>query len=282
MAIKKTIADAIGAATAAKAFLAPSTTTTDTTSKMAQFMAQMRSRSVARTNLFEIIFTPPRILAGESTQAIISLYASDGNLPGLFLQTIDLKRFGTGPNEKLPYSAQFNDIAFSFIGDGQGDIYKFFYKWMQGIVLSDTHMTNTSYSSVNQMSPYEVNFKEDYRSTINIITYDEKRNQILNYQLMEAYPVWLGETPLSWGDMDNLQKFPIAFTFLQAKLENIEDQKRNLGANGPRPLSPFERLYKIGTAAQVLYSLKKPNSVGDVINVVSNAKTVIKGFGGVI
>lgn len=279
---KVTFANALGIAAAAKSFLQPSTTRTDNTNKMSQFIATMRSSSVARTNLFEIVFTAPRILATNPTKSILSLYACDGNLPGVFLQTFDVKRYGTGPNEKLPYSTEFNDITFSFIGDGQGDIYKFFYNWIQGIVSSDVHMTNTNASSVNQMGPYEVNFKEDYRTTINIITYDENRKVILNYQLMEAYPIWLGDSPLSWGDTDNLQKFPITFTFMQAKLENVDDQKRNLGANGPRPLSPFEKLYKIGTIGQTIYSMRKPNSIGDVINVVSNAKIVLKGLGGVI
>lgn len=277
-----TIADAVGVAAASKAFLQPDNQGETATGKLGEFIAQMRQRTVARSNLFEVVITPPYILASNPTKTLIPLYASDASIPNLFLETLDLKRFGTGPNEKLPYSAQFTDMGVMMIGDGQGDIYKFFYRWLQGIVLSDAHMTSTNFVSINRLSPYEVNFKEDYRGTVNIIQYDENRNVILNYELSEAYPTFVGGSPLSWGDENNLQKFPINFTFMQAKLTNLNEQKWNPATGETRPLSPFEKLYKFGTAAQVVFSTKKPNSVGDVINVVSNAKVILKGLGGTI
>jgi len=47
-----------------------------------------------------------------------------------------------------------------------------------------------------------------------------------------------------------------------------------------RQMGGFEQLIRIGTAAKALKaSIKKPNNVGDVINVVSNAQTFLNSFG---
>ena len=52
-------------------------------------------------------------------------------------------------------------------------------------------------------------------------------------------------------------------------------------APGDRELSGFEQLLRIGTAAKALKaSMKKPTSVGDVINITSNAQTFLGSFGG--
>lgn len=288
MAIKVSPADIIGSIAAAKAFINPSKTSDQFSNgqftgvgKWGHFLAEMRSRSVARTNLFEVSFTPPLMLARQSgTARLLSLYASDASLPGNFINTMTLKRFGIGPNEKVPYSTQWNDIGFSCIGDGQGMVYKFFYKWMQGIVKSDVPITGDDIG-YNQLASYEVGFKEEYATTITINTFDEQGKDILVYQLTGAYPIFISDTPLSWGQGDELQRIPLAFNFLQASLVNVE-AVRSLEKNGQRELSPFEKLYKVGTAVQALASLRKPRSVGDVINVVSNAKTVIQGIGGTI
>jgi hypothetical protein len=46
-------------------------------------------------------------------------------------------------------------------------------------------------------------------------------------------------------------------------------------------MSGFEQLIRIGTAAKALKaSMKKPTSVGDVINMTSNAQTFLGSLGG--
>lgn len=275
---KTTAADIIGAIAAAKSFLAPSASK-QKDSKLSSFLSQMRADSIARSNLFEVTFIPPRILARNPTAQLLHLYAADASLPGIYLSTMELKRYGVGPNEKIPYSAQYNDIAISMIGDGGGAVYKFFYNWLQGIVRSDIPMTNQN--SIDDINPYEVEFKENYRTNIYIVTFDEQQNDILTYRLLEAYPIWMSEVPLSWSDDNNLQKINLVFNFMQAELINARSD-RSTNSAGARDLSFFEKAVKIGTAGQVIAAQRRPHTVGDVINVVSNAKVVLQGLNGII
>jgi hypothetical protein len=274
---KVSAADIIGGIAAAKSFISP-TAAPSASGKLSNFIAEIRSSGIARSNLFEVEIAAPRILAGNPTTAIIPLYGCDASLPGAYLQTLDNKRFGIGPNEKLPYSVQYNDIGLSFIGDGQGSLYKFFYRWIHGTVRGDAHIISNDVSAAG-LSPYEVEFKENYRTSVVIRTFDEQQKKILEYHLMEAYPIWLGEIPLSWSGSDDLQKFPVAFTYLQARLTTV-DEERTRNKNGQRELTPFEKLYKLGTAGQTIFASRKPRSVGDIINVVSNAKIIIDGMKG--
>ena len=114
--------------------------------KINNFMSEIRQNSVARTNLFEVTLTAPRILTGSGAVRKISLYAEGASLPGLSLGTGDVTRYGYGPHEKVPYTIQTNDTTISFIGDGKGEIYKFFYNWLQGIVRADYSVTSSQTS----------------------------------------------------------------------------------------------------------------------------------------
>ena len=79
--------------------------------KLNSFISELRSSSVARTNLFDVTFGIPTILARSPVAQKLSLYAEAAQLPGMNIQTDSIKRFGIGPTESAPYSIQNNDIT---------------------------------------------------------------------------------------------------------------------------------------------------------------------------
>jgi hypothetical protein len=244
--------------------------------KYGNFMAELRKNSVGRTNLFEVTLTAPSILSGDSTARKLSLYAKGAVLPGVFLETTQAKRYGTGPNEKMPYSLQTNDITLSFIGDGRGDIYKFFYSWMQGIVRGDYSPSSLNQTSRNGTGFYEVEFKENYRVDMNIKVFNEQGDAVLDYTLTDAFPISLPDITLSWNESNGLMEFPVTFAFLQARLDVSGNAPVSIGKISE--LSTLQKLIKVGTAVQVLSSLRKPASVADAINVAGNAMRVLSNF----
>lgn len=221
--------------------------------KIGNFMAEIRSAGVARTNLFDVEITAPIILNGNKTASKISLYAEGAALPGRTISTTDVVRYGYGPHEKVPYSMQFNDVTLQMIGDGQGEVYKFFYNWMQGIVRGDKDVV-AGKSDSNGKQPYEVEFKDQYASTITIRQYNEQGDTVFASKLIDAFPISVPDVSLSWSDSSMMQ-FSVTFAYLQNELMNAED-KPSLGKGGIKGLSPFQKLVKIGTAVQVLQGLK--------------------------
>lgn len=272
MGLLNTAMNAIGTVAAVKSLFgnAPSSTASG---RMNSFITEIRQNSVARTNYFEITLTAPKILAGDAATAKkISLYAEGATLPGLFLQTDDgIKRFGIGPQEHVPYSAQVNNTTITFIGDGKGEIYKFFYNWLQGIVRSDYSVPSGNVSR-NGLAPYEVEFKEDYRSTLIIRTFNEQGDTIFEYELREAFPKSIADVSLSWSE-SSLMQFSVEFNYLQSKLLT-SDTPVSLSPNGIPGLSPFQKIAKIGTAVQAIASLKRPQNVQDAISSITTIKNL--------
>lgn len=273
MGLLNTAMNAIGTVAAVKSLFG-SKPAGGATGRMNNFIAEIRQNSVARTNYFEITFSAPKILAGEgsATARKISLYAEGASLPGLFLQTDDsIKRFGIGPQEHVPYSAQTNNTTINFIGDGKGEIYKFFYNWIQGIVRSDYVVTSQNVSR-NGLSPYEVEFKSEYAQTIVIRTFNEQGDTIFEYELREAFPKSIADVSLNWSESSMMQ-FSVEFCFLQSKLLT-SDVPAKLTPNGITQLSPFQKLAKIGTAVTTIASLKRPKNVQDALSSITTLKNL--------
>jgi len=204
----------------------------------------------------------------------LSLYAEGSVLPGIFLQTGDLKRFGYGPNEKYPYSLQTNAISLNFFGDGQGIVYKFFYNWIQSIVRGDLEITGTlSNLSNNGLAPYEVEFKENYATTIRLFLYTEQGDEILQYELLEAFPVRIPDVPVAWSNENSIMQFAVDFEFLQSRLVNA-DEKFLIGRDGVKQLSPFQQLIKLSTAVQAISSLRRPRNIQEALSSTTTVKNI--------
>lgn len=269
MGILNTALNAVGTVSAISSLLGRRPTSTD--SKYNRFYAEIRKNSVARTNLFEVTFSPPKILNGTNTKEKLSLYAEGAQLPGLFLQTADLRRFGIGPNEKVPYAVQTNATTINFIGDGRGEIYKFFYRWLHGIVRGD-YGVSSSKTSPNGLTAYEVEFKADYKCTITITTFTEDGQPVLQYELADAFPVNIPDVALNWNDNSTMMTFGVQFEFLQSRLIGAE-QTLQFTENG-LTLTPFQKLVKIGTAVQTISTLKRPRGVQDALSSVTTIKNI--------
>ena len=247
-----------------------------------KFMSEIRAGGVGRSNYFDVSFSVPLIMLGEAVDAPInadklSLYADSVSMPGMNIQTDSLKRFGIGPMENVPYSTQYNDITVNFIADGGGEIYKFFYNWMQGIIPSDKYIPAGKLSATG-LAPYEVEFKDRYQSTITIKTYNEQNDTILEYKLYDAFPKTVPDIQLSWKDNDGYMQFGITFCFFNAELVNAS-KKFEAGKNGIKGLSLLQKALKIGTALQTLKSLKRPRSIQDALASSTSIKNIASGSG---
>lgn len=252
------------------------TSTSKAQGRYGDFLGEFRNRSFSRTNLFEVTIRPPLIMTGDRIDQVIHLYADSVTIPGLNFATSETRRYGYGPIEKKPYAPIFNDITISFLVDGTGNIYKYFYKWMNRIVASDQYINGNSASN-NGLGAFEVEYKDDYKSQIGISTFDEAGNGVLTSQLVDAIPITLSDTQLSWSENDQIMRLNMTFTYFQHVLVDTESKEPVSGIT--KPLSGLQQIVKAGTAIQTLASIGKPKSVGDVLNVINNTKTILGGFG---
>jgi hypothetical protein len=251
--------------------------TSTSSGKMNNFISEIRQNSVARTNLFEVMISIPTVMGSSSATAQkLSLYAEGAQLPGLNIQTDNIKRYGIGPMESVPYSIQNNDITVNFIGDGKGEVYKYFYNWMHSIVKGDSFITGGG-SSSSGLAPYEVEFKEDYRSTLTISTFNEQGQNVLQYELYDAFPKNLPDVTLNWSDNSTMMQFGVTFGYMQAKLKNANSPLQ-VNQNGIGELSMLQKAIKIGTAVQAISSLRRPRNIQDILASSTTVKNVTRSF----
>lgn len=243
--------------------------------KINNFLAEVRSRSIARTNLFDVTISIPPVMGGKVFSAIgpaLSLWAESSQLPGYNIQTDSVKRYGIGPQESVPYSIQTNDLTFNFIGDGKGAVQKYFYEWMHRIVRGDEDVRAPTVSETG-LAAYEVEFKDRYACTITITSYNEQGQPVLIYELYDAFPKNMPDISMSWNDSSGYMQFGVTFSYLRARLTNSTQPLRT-SKNGFGDLSAFQKAIKIGTALQTLKSLKKPTGVQDALASASTIKGV--------
>lgn len=233
-------------------------------------------RGFTRPAYFYVEIAPPYMMRDETDSArTLGFLCESANLPGVQLATTEIRRYGYGATEKKPYAPVFVDTTMSFLTDASGLVQKFFYKWMNGIVKFDEMPFGPiGQAGFRTIAPFEVNYKEQYATDIIVTTVDEVNNDIISVRFREAFPVYFGDISLGWGDTDSIARLPVTFTYFNWKVESINlkqlQEKRSPGL--------IQNLLKVGTAIQTLASLRKPNNVADVINVVNNAKIAIGGL----
>lgn len=229
-----------------------------------------------RPSYFYIEIAPPPMLVDESnTMRNLAFLSESANLPGVSFATSEVRRYGYGPTERKPFAPIFVDTNISFFVDGAGVIQKFFYKWMNGIVKFDETVNGKgAVYGRTTMRPFEVNYKDQYATDIIITTVDENNNDIINVRLTKAFPIFMGDVSLGWNDTDSIARLPITFSFYNWKIENINVNQ----VSENRKPGVVQSLIKASTALQTLATIRKPNNVADIINVVNNAKIAIGGL----
>lgn len=243
------------------------------------FLAQVRKKGVAKRNLFNVVLPAPLMMTGEDKELYLHLFAENLNLPGVNFATSDIRRYGHGPMEKKPFAPIFTDLNINFIADGKGDIHKYFYKWMRNIINFDNPRPGTTSTNRAGLAPFEINFKDQYRTDITIYTYNEMDDKIIEMRLYGAYPIAIADTPLNWAENDQFMSIAVTFTYTNLEIVNLEEPGPNGKSNLAEP-SLLQKILQVGSAVQVLGALKKPRSIADVVNVTNNAKIAVSGLKG--
>ena len=139
------------------------------------FQAQIFDKSLARTNRFEVIISPPGGLITDRPYDSfgVSLLVEQASLPMLNIATKPFKIFG--PSYQRPVTSEYGGegISLNFHVDRDMRLKRFFDDWMHTVVDPVT---------------YTVGYQSDYIGTIEIRQLDEQDNVTYGVILEEAFP----------------------------------------------------------------------------------------------
>ena len=256
-----------------------------------QARAGIRKWGIEKPALTYVGITPPKLLksnladAETIVQTLVALRAERVQTPGLALGLSTSRRYGVGPVEKLPHTVTFTDVNVSFIGDARGVIHQFFYAWMKSIigfhdVPRQGAATDTLYK---KYQPYEIGYRQDYSTNVDIITYDEIQEKIGTVRLYNAYPIAIGEIGRSWDSVNDLVRIPVTFTFTHWNYVdelNVKLVEPNRSSLAQQNSSLISNLITGMSAIQAISAIKRPQNVNDILNVVNTGSTLLKSYFG--
>lgn len=174
---------------------------------------------LTRASKFLVTITVPAI--SMDMAADLQFYCDSAQLPGIAMQTDEIRVAGYGNLEKRPYASIFQDVPCTFMNDTDGRVLKFFHKWVQ-LVYNFNDSSSMDAETAAGIPTNTFAYPKDYYGTVSIAHYDEKANEVITYTLYEAYPISVGDVQVDWSQSDTLLKIPVTFTYKWWAAETLD------------------------------------------------------------
>lgn len=197
------------------------------------FKFEIDTYGYLKTNAFEVfVFTPPILRDFEISNAgtpfspfsinrHLKMRIEQVVIPGMSLQSADVRRYGVGTVQKMPVAAQsYGDITLSILLDGFGEIYHFWETWMRKIY-EFNGVSSSSVGSVGNAFPgYVSEYKDQFSTDMQIVVYDHFGNTIKKINLKEAFPSSMRDITLAWGS-EGLMRLQVGISYTEQTIENV-------------------------------------------------------------
>jgi len=179
---------------------------------LAEFSSKLSQYGLARDNLFIVRITPPRGAFGDIIPpSDLMFFCRSVDLPALSLETTSVKNDGWGKAESFPINLPYDNLNTVFMIDANFRVKKFFHRWMQSIVNYDNSNLNSSF---NGLRPFQIEYKENYVGTVEVIVYSLNSEEIQYiYTFNGAYPTSLGNITTAWDSNDSIMVMPVTFSY---------------------------------------------------------------------
>lgn len=134
------------------------------------------------------------------------------------LEEENIRRYGYGPVEKIPYGVQFGDVTMTWVVDKNSEIIDFFHQWMNTIVMHDSKNASvgpgTTRPGLSNYRPFEVGYKDSYTNPIvRIYVYNRQQETVTEYEMYDVFPMNIQAMNLSWTDENQVQKLTVTFAY---------------------------------------------------------------------
>jgi len=207
-------------------------------------------------------------------QSNLYFFCNSAMMPGISLAPVDHREHGYGMVDRRPNSAVVDQLMLTFALDNAGMVMKYFHNSINQVFnynVDGKAMNTTQLLNNKTAEPFEFGYHDDYvHNELRVTHLRPDGSPITQYTFHGAYPAQIGEVSLSWSSNDEIALLPVGFMYRNWTTSHIE---RGAGGSA-RGLSLGDKLQKIGSIAQTISTLKKPQSVGDAINLMNSASLI--------
>lgn len=214
-----------------------------------------------KNNRFAVLVSKPNILpATFSDLSELRFYAESASVPGMALQSAELRREGIGNLEKASWGAAFTDLNISFRIDQKTKIWNFFQVWMNSI-----YNYNMDASGGRQRTFFELGYKDDYATAMSVFVYNEidrGKNPVITIDFIDAYPIAISDMQMNWGSAD-IMKLNVTFNFRSWNLRESGKYPMNLENPDAQTLSNIDvrpKLQEILSKSKAVPNASRPTN----------------------
>ena len=166
--------------------------------KLNDFITQVRSRGLMRSNRYEVVIPFPNKTASSDTMKLATLYCESVSLPGINVATTGARVYGE--SREMPYERTFEPVQLSFYCDSDLLIKKAFESWINLIVDPQTRAISyynsyikdvTIYAqTVDDKSTQVITLFEAYPKSIQAISMDYNSREVMKMTVTMQYKYW--------------------------------------------------------------------------------------------
>lgn len=167
------------------------------------FVSELNYKGTSKSSHFQVMIFGPNIDNESSVERSITMRCKSIDLPGRMAQTTNASNYGM--ERKVATLPLFTEVGVQIIASDTHSEREYFEKWMDKIMGPFRN---------GKVGPnmYDVGFYEDYIGTVNIVQFDDTGAIVHETELVEAYPIDIGQETLDW-DSTQLILLPVRFTF---------------------------------------------------------------------
>lgn len=148
-----------------------------------------------------------------SNDQTIPFLCDQTTLPGVQVVTNEYAMHTYDISQKRPVNVNFQDLPLQFYCDNKGDVFNYFHSWINQIA---------TFNNLSDNNRFLLAYPDSYRSTVEVILYDDAQNIVISYKMNEAYPTSIDASPVSWDSSDQLLKLNVTLTFTNWSTEKLD------------------------------------------------------------
>jgi hypothetical protein len=171
-------------------------------------LTELLKYDVGRSAYFEVAIYPNKSSLDDK---VFTYLCHSAELPGESTATVSQKIYGVV--EKFPIMSAYNDLNLSFYvrGNDSDIIRQKFLSWLTKI----TGRGESLGGYLNTPTTYNVAYKSDIIGKIEIIHYSSSGEQLTKCTLLEAFPLAISQTPLSWSAANQAISLNVTFAYTE-------------------------------------------------------------------
>jgi hypothetical protein len=249
------------------------------TFNVANFSAKINRFGLARSNLFVATIDPPlesKSILNLPINSDLIFFCKSAAIPGMDINTVDVKPQGWGKIEKRPTEFVKNNLVLTFMVDSNFAVKQFFHRWIQSVV-NYNGMNGTLSEDSQGKLPFELDYKDNYSGRIEIVVYadnsEKSTARTYTYQFDGAFPVSIGSVETAWENQAEIMVITVAFAYDAMHVSGMQETTLSNRSTSPdfSQSSTGGALGGIlsgatGGLVQQIFGSTLPTSIQDAVN----------------